>query len=1014
MVMTLGEENIVEESIVKTAAHLNTTYRTLYAQGRYADAVAPAKQLRWLILFASGSKSPDYAEILDNLAVLYVKTGNYKAAEPLFREALDIERTVYGEQHPDYAITLSNLAMLYQDVGNYKAAEPLYRKTRDIMCVTQGERSLMHGHALNSLAGLYIKMDNKAAAEPLLKDALDIYRETVGEQHPDYARILHFLGSLYSDIAKYQAAEQLLLKARDVQRIELGKKHPEYASTLDSLALLYVKTGNYKAAEPLFREALDIERTVYGEQHPVYARALNNFTMLYRSMANYKAAELLAHKATDIFRKTRGNQHPDYAASLNNLAGLYRDMGNYKAAEPLYREAVSIVRVALGEYHPTYAGYLRNLAYLFAATNHIAEALDAMKQAESISDHTIAEILSAGSESQRLIYLQSIRYSAHLFLSLLSQLCPSSKRASNKAMDLVQRRKGIGAEALAAQRDAVLGGKYPALRERLERLYTLKSEIIRKTFAGPGTESVDKYRQHLGELNEQREQLEAALAHQIPEMRLEQQLKAVDYQAIARRLPEGTALVEFVRFYTHNFTAVPARGERELGLPHYLAFVLRAQEPDSLVMLDLGSAKHIDRMIIDFRASIIPEAQVRSNDVVTDEQIIEGTVSPGTTLRAHVFDPLVLHLGGYTSLLIAPDGELTRLPFEALPTDDGRRLIDDYHISYLSVGRDVLRFSHEVIHKPAASMVIADPDFDLSAIVPVDSNSLTGNRKSLLSKLGFRRHKHDTINPLMTCDAHPQAQDASAPTASRHSRDFIWPQPKVSRLPATAAEGEQILAIFRSAKLQSSARFQQDALVQPVKATRSPYILHLATHGFFLKNQKLNTRRRFKRSGSADQMFDRITAAGIENPLLRSGLLLAGINTWLKGGSVPSEAGDGILTAEEVSGMDLTDTDLVVLSACQTGLGEVKTGEGVFGLRRAFMLAGAKTLVMSLWKVDDEATKELMVDFYDRILDGEGRADALRNAQLAIKEKYPDPYYWGAFITQGNPGPLIRFHTDNL
>jgi len=152
-----------------------------------------------------------------------------------------------------------------------------------------------------------------------------------------------------------------------------------------------------------------------------------------------------------------------------------------------------------------------------------------------------------------------------------------------------------------------------------------------------------------------------------------------------------------------------------------------------------------------------------------------------------------------------------------------------------------------------------------------------------------------------------------------------------------------------------------------------------------------------------------ITEANPANSLseiISSGLALAGANTWLQYRLLPSEAEDGILTAEDVSGIDLSNTELVTLSACETGLGDVLTGEGVFGLRRAFVLAGAQTFVMSLWKVPDEQTKELMVDFYNRLLAGKLRPEALRDAQLAMKEKYPDPYYWGAFICQGNPGPL--------
>ena len=195
-------------------------------------------------------------------------------------------------------------------------------------------------------------------------------------------------------------------------------------------------------------------------------------------------------------------------------------------------------------------------------------------------------------------------------------------------------------------------------------------------------------------------------------------------------------------------------------------------------------------------------------------------------------------------------------------------------------------------------------------------------------------------------------------------------------------------------------------------ACRSPRILHLATHGFFLPDQPRDLDRDGRGIGLDVGAFSgpnggpaRLSGPMMENPMLRSGLALAGANTWLKAGNPPEEAEDGLLTAEDVTGLDLLSTELVVLSACETGLGQVHVGEGVFGLRRAFVLAGAETLVMSLWKVPDEPTRELMEDFYGRLLAGEGRAEALRGAQLAMKAKYPDPFYWGAFICQGDPVP---------
>jgi CHAT domain-containing protein len=193
--------------------------------------------------------------------------------------------------------------------------------------------------------------------------------------------------------------------------------------------------------------------------------------------------------------------------------------------------------------------------------------------------------------------------------------------------------------------------------------------------------------------------------------------------------------------------------------------------------------------------------------------------------------------------------------------------------------------------------------------------------------------------------------------------------------------------------------FGKDALERRVKDARSPRILHVATHGFFLEDQ--TEPRPDRTSAGIGPNLRGLRNLERESPLLRCGLAFSGVNTWMHGGTVPDEAEDGLLTAEDVTAMDLSATHLVVLSACETGLGETRTGEGVFGLRRAFTLAGARTLVMSLWKVPDEPTQELMVEFYRRLLDGQSPAGALRESQLLLKKSYPPPLNWGAFVCEG-------------
>ena len=556
------------------------------------------------------------------------------------------------------------------------------------------------------------------------------------------------------------------------------------------------------------------------------------------------------------------------------------------------------------------------------------------------------------------------------FLSLVSGYLTEKVGATQAAVDFVLRRKAIGAEALAAQRDAVLGGKYPLLKPSLRELTTLRMQIAQKTLAGAGVDGIEAHRKRLAEWNTKKEQLEAELARQVPEINITQKLRRADHRAVSMALPEDAALVEFVRFSVFDFKSVPGRREAKWKPAHYLAFVLRAGEPDNPRMIDLGEADAIDDKIATFRTAITGESEIRGSTQQMSSPASERTNDVGRNLRSVVFDPLLGALGSHKRLLFAPDGDLSRVPFEVLPWQDGRYLIDDYHISYLSSGRDALRFRAETNGAPTSVLVMADPDFDLSTS---STSSVSSDSRPLFGE----------------------------PPTGRQSRN-LGPQTRFDRLPATRVEGERVAEMFHVLPCLAG-----QALEGRIKNCVSPRILHLATHGFFLPDQETRlSKEAFEFSTMTATAAGRLGRPGIENPLLRSGLALAGANTWLCGGLLPSDAEDGLLTAEDVSGLNLLDTEMVVLSACETGLGEVRIGEGVFGLRRAFVLAGTRALVMSLWKIPDDQTQQLMEEFYRLIREqrpGQTRSVALRAAQLMIKEKYSDPYYWGAFIYQGDP-----------
>ncbi len=984
---------------------LNQQIAQLTEQHQYKEAIVPATSILDFVRQSLGEQSTLFAESLNTLAALYYNMGEYSKAEPLLEQALAISRAVLGEQHPDVATSLNNLAVLYEEMGEYSKAEPLFEQALAISRAALGEQHPDTAGSLNNLALLYQNMREYSKAEPLYQQALAIRRAVLGEQHPDVATSLNNLALLYRNMGEYGKAKPLLEQALAIRRAALGEQHPDTAGSLNNLALLYRNMGEYSKAEPLLEQALAIRRTALGEQHPDIAQSLNSLALLYNDMGEYSKAEPLYQQALAIRHTALGEQHPDVAQSLNNLAALYNDMGEYSKAEPLLEQALAIRRAVLGEQHPDVAVLLSNLADVLVALGRETEAFSLLQQALAIEDQMIGQIFSFGSDRRRMAYLATAQGNFASFLSLVLQFFPSSQVQVQAAMDVVLRRRGIAAEALAAQRDALLGGRYPALAPALEQLKALRTQIVQKTLAGPGAESTEAYQQRLNEWNAQKEQLEADQARHLPEMTLDQQMQKVNRQAIASQLPHDALLVEFVRFSLFDFHAVPARGEPRWKPAYYVAFVLSGNNPNQVHLIDLDEAERIDGLIADFRAALTGEREdaipaedslssrsfaadlsaslseseeERKRDLLPDDGVPDEVHADlaGKQLREAIFDPLLPDLYECRHLFLAPDGNLSRLPFETLPTEDVKRLIDHYQISYVSVGRDLLRFTAASGRQTHEAVVLADPDFDLagsSTASTVEVPAPTGRRSAELA------------NHLLTFE----------------------------RLRGTRQEGEQIAQALRA-----QALFDKQAMVGSLKALRSPRILHLATHGFFLPDQQRNPNKEPSSLASeqlsmtsnggmtASDRLTRLMGQYLENPLLRSGLAFAGANTWNRGGTLPPEAEDGLLTAEDVSSLDLLDTELVVLSACETGLGEVQIGEGVFGLRRTFVLAGAKTLVMSLWKVPDQQTQELMEDFYRRLLASQPRAEALREAQLALKEKYPHPYYWGAFICQGNPGPL--------
>jgi tetratricopeptide (TPR) repeat protein len=1030
------------ETQVEFATGLDNLAMVCLEMGDHATALSLHQQALEVVRATRGETHPLFAQVLSHLGRTYRGLGDYAAALPLFRRALEIIRAALGEAHPHFALYLSHLAGLYREMGDYLAALPLYQQALEVSRAL-GEAHPSFASGLGNLALLYLQMGDYAAALPRAQQAVEALSAVRGETHPEFAKVLNTLGTAYLAIGDYATALRLYRQALEIHRAALGEAHPSFANGLTNLALVHWDMGDAAAALPLLRQALEVRRAALGEAHPEVAVSLANLAATYRVTADHAAALPLLRQALEIQRAALGEAHPHYGLGLSTLAVAHWNMGDHAAALPLLRRAVEVQRAALGEAHPKVAESLSALAMLCAAMDNPLEALPLLERAAAIEDRLIGQVFSVGAERQRLGFLATLRRTQHALLSLVRQQFPSSQPAVGAALDLVLRRKAVAAAALAAQRGVALGNKYPALRARFQEWATLRMQIAQRTLAGPGPGGVQAHRELLEQWLAQQERLETDLARQIPEMNLEQQLRTADRGAVARALPEGAALVEFVRLFVFDFKATGIPGERRRHPSRYLAFVLSAGDPEQVRLIDLGECDPIDRLIAEFRAAVTGESPGRNLENVTREPGGDTSATLGERLLAALFDPLAHALGACRRLFLSPDGDLNRLPLGVLPLPDGRRLLDAYRISYVSVGRDVLRFQADPRRGPGEPLVAADPEFDLRTGVNAAPGKPPGiaARAPRLGLLGWL-FKRRPAPPRHVVGPAP-----AAPPATRRSRDLGRGPCHFAPLPGTRAEGESVARRLGVRPLLGGA-----ALESRLKACGSPRILHLATHGFFLPDEQPDLNQPGRSPdwlGSGDGPgLGRLSGPGLENPMLRSGLALAGANTFLRGGLLPAEAEDGLLTAEDVAGMDLLDTELVVLSACETGLGAVHIGEGVFGLRRAFIIAGAKTLVMSLWRVPDLATAFLMDRFYDNLLTrGLDRDLALSEAQRATRDAtvaqlkaewlapavierlaagdaearrglealaakpddhrpFESPFFWGAFICQGDPSPL--------
>ncbi|MBK9963069.1 MAG: tetratricopeptide repeat protein [Saprospiraceae bacterium] len=933
---------LVDSLSIKQVDSLIKLSRDLTAKRDFDKALEVNADAKKLALDNLGKESAAYGSCCFNQGRVLQYKGDRTEAVKWYLESKAIQEKALGKEHPDYAKSLNNLALLYFDMGQYEKAEPLNLESKAIREKALGKEHPDYAKSLNNLALLYFDMGQYEKAEPLYLESKTIQEKALGKGHPDNAICLNNLASLYFDMGLYEKAEPLYLESKAIREKALGKEHPDYGGSMGDLGNLYSDMGKYEKAEPYYLESKAIREKAQGKEHPDYAICLNNLAILYFDMGIYEKAEPLYLEAKAIREKALGKEHPDYAQSMSNLGNLYSDMGQYEKAEPLILEAKAVQEKALGKEHPDYALNVNYLAGLFENMGQYEKAEPLFLELSTTTKLLTERAMRHLSEKELNDYLN--RFSGYQGQILSFSQLTNSKILTPACYDNSLFYKGFLLSASnqvknLALSDSTTTEKYNLLKSYGRRLATEYSKPINER------DSIK-----VATLEEKANDLEKALTRTVAGYG--EAMRQVNWKEVQRNLAAGEAAAEFVHY---RFA-----GKQQSDSTMYAALLLLSgvQQP---IFIPLFEEKSLD--------SLLNYKSDRKADYVNGLYTLadRGAVAieaPKKSLYEILWQPLEKELTGIKTIYFSPSGLLHRINLDAIPISETETLADKYKLIELNSTRQLVL---------PTQIKIKNSDAVLYGGIQFEQDSSFKNSEPLLATRTRGELSFNYIDSTL--------------------RGGTWNYLAGTEREVNAIE-KLILAAGMKVNLKKAIRLQKNPSKNiGANNAGSPRILHIATHGYFFPDPK-SIAKTSGLSGEQESVF-KIS----DHPMLRSGLIMAGGNTTWQGKQTLEEREDGILTAYEISQMNLSNTELVVLSACETGLGEIQGNEGVYGLQRAFKIAGAKYLIMSLWQVPDKQTSLLMTTFYKKWLEDKMTIpDAFHAAQKELREIGLDPYQWAGFV----------------
>ncbi|WP_277477890.1 CHAT domain-containing protein [Catalinimonas alkaloidigena] len=890
-----------------------------------------------------GKENNVYASILSNYALLHQEKGDFKNAKQTFDEALSIKRQLLGLDHPEYIAVLSNLGLLALEQANYEQARRMLETVLIKNENLYGEMHPLVAQNLSNLARLEVALGSYPEAEPLLKQALDIQKSIYSENHPAYAITAIEMANFYMQLGNYDAAEPLLMKSRDVLRKSYGRYHPDYATATQNLASLYEIKGNNQLAENYLLETLEIDEQTLGKQHPSYAIALNSLASFYQNNDDLSKAEPLLKEAQLICQNSLGKEHPLYSTILLNLSLLYQDLEAYERAAPLLDEVVSLRAKLLGKQHPDYAYALYGKAVNSYRLKQYTEVEGLFEEVINLYSLQLKEYFPALSEKEKSAFYQRIEPVLNSYRDFAMNMNLKegliSPQSQQKLLSKLYNLQLITKAMLLDASSRIRRSIFQSGDEDLIELY--EEWLLKKEqlakYYTLSSQELTNRKLNISAVEEDANELEKKLSASSQIFARSLENRMLTWKDVQSRLQPGEAAVEVLRISKNQEQPIV-----------YIALIVEpGQASPKLTVLPDGQA--METKNFNYYKNAI---EYHIEDELSYALYWRGI---GEALSAEV-----------KTVYFAPDGVYNKISLNSLYNQNSKTfLLDEINLRMLSSTRELTEDVSEGRTDPyKEALILGYPDYQLDLLSQAEVPYLRDGNGVFIDGGEFKWNK------------------------SSQKEDY-----NLHPLPGTRVEVNTIERMMQAKNWRVKKLTEAQAKEEAIKQVLMPDVLHFATHGYFLSDLPLEV----------DQRAFGIHMQNVSaNPLLRSGLLLAGAASVLRNAdSLNLEMEDGVLTAYEAMNLNLSGTDLVVLSACETGLGEVKNGEGVYGLQRAFLVAGAKSVLMSLWKVDDASTTELISLFYENWLSGQSKSLALLNAQRTMREKYEEPYHWAGFVLIG-------------